>query len=138
MPPSSATTTATPLTLSIRMDVQYTVTDRWLLLASAQDLALQHGTTLPVDIPGAVRALLTLADTTGLQTHPEDVGLAQAAGALTATMHPASPAGVDPGGGTVVLELRKHDPPGPPRGALRAVPPRAQPGPDGGTKPRPT
>src|SRR5690348_4848793 len=119
MPPSSATATAaTPLTLSIRMDVRYTITDRWLLLASAQDLALQHGTALPADIPGAVRALLTLADITGLQNRPEDVGLALAAGALTAAVHPAAPAGADPSGGTVVLELSEHDPPTPPRGAL--------------------
>lgn len=52
------------------------------------------------------------------------------AAATTATVHPAAPAGVDPDGGTVVLEPSEHDPPTPPLGALHAAPPRTEPGPD--------
>ncbi|WNI19942.1 hypothetical protein [Actinacidiphila sp. ITFR-21] len=95
-------TSAAPLTLTIRVDVRYTVTDRWLLLASAQALAMSRGIPLPVDAPGAIRTLLMLTDPVELQRCPEDVGLTVVEGGLTATYYPAH---ADPGRGTAVLEL---------------------------------
>lgn len=62
------------LTFRTRTEIQ--VTDRALLLASAQEIALRTADApMPVDIPGALRCLLSSVDQVDLAERAADYGL---------------------------------------------------------------
>jgi len=108
-----------PLALRIRVDVQYTITDRRLLMLWARGLAMQYDVSLPADVPDAVRTLLPLTTPDELDAQAATYGLVMGDTVVTATVHPC---GLDPDEGTVVLEVTEP-PPTPAYGRpLHAVP----------------